>query len=307
MKKMLSKIQGQKKVKSFLQGIKHTGRIAHAYLFAGAPAVGKFTTALAWGKLLNCLNPIVKEEPCGECLSCRKIEREVHPDFVKIIPDGKKIKINQIRELKKDLRYGPSEAKWKIVIIDPADALTTEAANSFLKLLEEPLPRVILILISANISSLLPTIRSRCQQINFEPLTEVEIQPILINNFGFTADQAQLAAQNSGGLLQEAVLWQKEEIKDLLHRLENTSFKNIFNCLDISKDLMANKELIPSILSLFLQQAFKARRWPVVNLILETLAALRYNVNASLLIETFLMRLGELKSDKALPQAQQAF
>lgn len=167
----------QNRSKKILEGIITTKRIASGYIFIGGANEAKLNSAKYFAKALNCSNSI---NPCNACISCTKADKNVNPDIIIIEKDKSSIKIEQIRNLKELTKYGPSESSWQIVIINEADTLTIEAANSFLKLLEEPPPQVVFILISDREGNLPKTIESRCQKIIFEesdipnPQEEVE-------------------------------------------------------------------------------------------------------------------------------------
>lgn len=134
-----------------LTGIARNGRIANAYLFAEGEAEAKLAAARAFAQAIN------------------ETKKENHPDIIVIerLEDAETIKIEQVRELKDLTRYGPTQGKYQVVIIKDADLMRPETANSFLKLLEEPPPRVTFILLSERENTLPSTIRSRCQRIVF--------------------------------------------------------------------------------------------------------------------------------------------
>ncbi len=181
------KILGQNQPIEILQNSIKTKNLAHAYLFFGQGTVGKRTTALEFAKTINCLNPN-SQDNCGECLSCEKIEKQLHPDVFFIEPiktsstarEGY-IRIDDIRELQRKIAYLPFEGKYKIVIVDQTEQLNLQAANAFLKSLEEPPKATIFILIASNIYRLLPTILSRCQGVRFNLLTPDLIEKILLD------------------------------------------------------------------------------------------------------------------------------
>ena len=178
-------VLGQLQPKRILTNALQNSSVAHAYLFYGQESIGKKKLALAFAKALNC-----KEtdwlDACDECESCLKIERRIHPDFfyiepAKSTPTSREavIKIEEIRELQKKLAYLPYEGKTKVVVIDSAELMNVQAANSFLKTLEEPPSSTVLILISSNPHRLLPTLISRCQGIQFHRLSLNDIREIL--------------------------------------------------------------------------------------------------------------------------------
>lgn len=141
------------------------GRLSHAYLLVGAsaPALGR-----AFLQRLYCANS------CGACPACRKLARGSHPDVHWLRKSDKRISIDQIRELQHDALYPPSEAERKVYIIDEAEALSLEAANSLLKLLEAPPDYVIFLLLARGLR-LLPTIISRCQIIKIPALGRAQV------------------------------------------------------------------------------------------------------------------------------------
>ncbi len=164
-----SDIIGQAKALALLSRAVASGRLAHAYLFAGPDGVGKTTVALDLAAVLFCQQPQAAK-PCGSCPGCLKFQSDNHPDFVRIRPDGAAIKIDQVRSLKKALNYAPFEGKQRIVLLEDVHTMRREAGNSLLKVLEEPPPNNLLILVGNSSGSILATIVSRCQVIPFTPL-----------------------------------------------------------------------------------------------------------------------------------------
>ena len=151
------------------------GRLAHAYLFAGDDRAGLEGMARTLAKTLNCTHPPEKGpagdalDSCDSCLSCRKIDGLVHPDVHWVRPESKLrvITIDQMRGLMEEVHLKPTEAPFKVAIIVGADRLNVQAANAFLKTLEEPPARSILILLSTEPHRILETIVSRCLRLTF--------------------------------------------------------------------------------------------------------------------------------------------
>ena len=213
---LFDSILGQDLPKQILSRALKTGSIAHAYLFYGLESIGKRLTALEFAKALNCRQS-GPQSACGECNSCSKISRGLHPDIfsvepVKSTPTAREslIKIDPIRELQRKLSYLPYESRTKVAIIDGAESMNLQASNTFLKTLEEPPGQTIIILIASNPNQLLPTIISRCQALKFHPLTTNEVKEILLKKLQadpelFPQEELQSRASRSMGQVSSAL------------------------------------------------------------------------------------------------------
>lgn len=154
----------------------------HAYLITGPAAIGKTTLALNLAMALNCTNP---NRPCGECRSCTLIMRKSHPDvsLTQAEQVGAILKIDQIRELQRNLALRPYEARHKIAILRRFHEANPATQNALLKTLEEPPQSVVLILTSEHMDLLLPTIISRCQVLNLRPLSLQNTEDALLTQY----------------------------------------------------------------------------------------------------------------------------
>ncbi len=152
-----------------LQQARARGRIGHAWLLAGPAGLGKSAFAAALARSLLCERPAPDGEPCGECRSCHLFAAGTHPDLQRLVPEeeGKPIKVDAVREYCERSTLTAQLGGPKVAILEPADALNIAAANSLLKTLEEPTPQTTLLLVTAAPHRLPPTIRSRCQRLEF--------------------------------------------------------------------------------------------------------------------------------------------
>jgi DNA polymerase III subunit gamma/tau len=168
-----SDLVGQSHVTSTLANAIKNDRVAHAYIFSGARGVGKTTAARILAKAMNCVKGPTAE-PCGECDSCKEIAAGTSLDVIEIDAASNR-GIDQIRELREMVRYAPAASRSKVVLLDEAHMLTTEASNALLKTLEEPPDRVIFVMATTQPEDLEDTIRSRSQHFHFRALTFAEI------------------------------------------------------------------------------------------------------------------------------------
>ena len=239
---MFDKIKGQSHALQILKSAMANNRVSQAYLFHGPAGVGKFTTALYFGMALNCLAES-EMRPCGVCSSCQKVLNMDHPDFIhlfptpnfKMSPEGEikdsanlqaylgyiqnkidtpwkeyrfnravELRLDNIRMLIHSLNLSISELSMRICIIEDVDMMNTATANAFLKTLEEPPPRTIMLLTSCRLPKIIPTIISRCQTIYFKPLSRSTIQQILQDEHHFDHLSSRTAARIANGNFKSA-------------------------------------------------------------------------------------------------------
>ena len=163
--KLKEQIFSSPRIGKLLGGVVQSGRVANAYLFLGPNQAEIQTAAFNFAKALNCLAK--DETPCDACRNCKLVNDAKFVDVISVAKDGASLKIEQMREVKDLVKYGPHQGKYLAVIINEADKLTTAAANSVLKILEEPVANVVFILTAATPYAILSTIKSRCHKIIF--------------------------------------------------------------------------------------------------------------------------------------------
>ena len=179
--------------------------VSHAYLFSGPRNCGKTTAALAFASALNCADPTGDSDACGRCMSCLRIQAGNDADVQLIFPDGNQTKMDQMQEMIRSLNYAPLSGKYRVFIVEQADTLNPSSENCILKILEEPPPYAVLILLSSNPNSLLPTIRSRCRVVRFSRASTSEIEEILRRASSLSDDERRVIAACSQGLVGKAL------------------------------------------------------------------------------------------------------
>jgi len=239
-------------------------RLSHAYIFYGNRGCGKEAFSIELAKALNCSHE--HKRPCQECASCKKIAQFQHPDIKYIFPVSKQlsqveisdylkaksvnpflelqisgyrnIAIEATRGLKSEAKYAPFEAKKRVFIINGAEFFSREAANSFLKLLEEPPDNLLLILITNEYNSLLDTIRSRCQPVHFPRFSDIQIKEVVQRYQKTDKDLLPLIRISQNDIkrvfeiLQEDIEDRRQHVLNFLRAVAGSNYIQIFEILD---------------------------------------------------------------------------
>src|SRR5699024_6516767 len=183
-------------------------RISHAYLLQGGRGTGKKALATLLAKTLLCPNT-QGVEPCQTCNVCKRITSRNHQDVHWVEPDGRSIKIDQVQHLQKEFTYSGLESNRKVYVVTHADTLTVNAANRILKFLEEPSQQTTAIMLTENIHSIIPTVRSRCQIIDLQPLNTKAFQERLLD-LNMTRSNATLISALTNDI-NEAIAFNEDE------------------------------------------------------------------------------------------------
>jgi len=236
------------------------GETRHAYLFAGAPGLGRRTLALRLAQALNCEKPIVPGEPCFACRTCKQIESMQHPDLAIIQAvdedgvgkDGGTLRVDQIREVQRTLNLKPYQSPFRVALFLRFQEANDNAANALLKTLEEAPTHAILLLTADNPEQLLPTINSRCEILRLRTLPLETIVADLLDH-GVDEDRARLLAHISGGrpgfarkLIEDATVLEKREerLNDLQTILPASKVEKFSYADKLSKDKDAMRQTI---------------------------------------------------------------
>lgn len=225
---------GHQRQKEWFDLAVQRGRLANTFLFLGPDGVGKRAFARLLAKSLLChRSPSGHLQPCGTCEDCAQVNAMTHPDLIEVTKPEDKSNIpleliigpddaRRTSGLIHDIGLKPYSGKRKIAILDDADALATEGANALLKTLEEPPPDSLLILMSVSLQKQLPTIRSRCQIIRFQPLSDEQLAQLIVQQgIAPSLEQAlEIARQCDGGLGMARTLSDESLSKFRSHLLE---------------------------------------------------------------------------------------
>ena len=226
-------------------------RLSHAYLLSGPLNVGKMTMALDIARVVNCLNlsdniGVNGVEPCGKCGQCTRIADGLHPD-VRVFGVDKQgtgngrsrvaISIDQVRELQRDANLKPYEGCYRVFIFDAAEHLSEEAANSLLKILEEPPEQVILLLLTSDIGAIPLTVISRCQKLDLRTMSLIQLTRELETQYQLKHENASELARFSGGrlgwalqaVIQPELLEKRAHVLDGIEETVKGSMKHRFS------------------------------------------------------------------------------
>lgn len=203
-----------------LQNALRRERLAHAYIFSGPDRAGKKQMALELAKALNCERQTA--DACGSCTTCTRIAHGNYPDVHWVQPEGKSVKIEQIRGLQKKFAYRTLESKVSVFIVEAAETMTGQAANSLLKFLEEPGDGVVAILLADHVHNLLPTVVSRCQLVPFRVLSAEKVSEQLEAE-GILPQTARVVAHVADGLEAARQLAHAESFREAIKLVQQLS------------------------------------------------------------------------------------
>ncbi len=227
----LHDVLGQEHALRLLHNALAHSRLAHAYLFAGPPGIGKHLTARQFAKAVCC--PVEATEACDTCTACKKIDADNHPDVLDIAPDGASIRIEQIRTIQQRLSYRPYEQDRIVIILDGCELLTPPATNALLKTLEEPPGHTLLLLLTNHKTALPLTITSRCQLVPFRPLTPAHLRTIIERQGTIEREDATFSVMMARGGLTTAeqitgALAARSQAQDLLTEVIHHDAQAVF-------------------------------------------------------------------------------
>ncbi len=249
-----SEIVGHGQIKEHLQAAIQGDKPFHAYIFQGEVGVGKETVARTFAAGLQCQGE--GEKPCTACVSCRQIESGNQPDVIWVTRDRSSLGVEEIREqLCNTMEIKPFSSPYKIYIVPEAEKMTEAAQNALLKTIEEPPKYGIVILLTSNISALLPTIQSRCLILEFRPLSTPAVEEYLKTHCqvpDYLAKESAIFAQGNLGKAMRYVRSEEfiERKDKVLSLLRNVNRMDVADMLAVIKDLGARKDEVRDYIDL---------------------------------------------------------
>ena len=322
---MINSMLGHKNILDNLGLAITNNTVGHAYIFEGPDGIGKRETALSFSRMLMCE---AKDFPCGTCRACLLFSEQSNPDFQEIICEGKSIGVEDIRRITKDIVIRPLYSEYKVIIINDADKMTLQAQNALLKSLEEPPRYIVFILTAHSASSLAPTIRSRCQKIQFSKLADSEIENILSARYG-DLDRGFIISYADGVIGTALELADNPQLLELRDRvlgaiasLISSSGENIIDVSKLFEDNTDKLQFMLKIVLLYLRDLLIYSKTENISILInsdkkdmiicnadvkqpalirciqsvwDTAEAIGYNANAQLAVEVLLIQLGKLR------------
>ena len=237
-----SEIVGHEQIKEHMQAAIRDKKPFHAYLFQGEEGVGKEALARTFAAGLQCQSESA-DKPCKECVSCRQMESGNQPDVIWVTREKASLGVDEIREqLCNTMDIKPFSSPYKIYLVPEAEKMTEAAQNALLKTIEEPPEYGIVILMTSNISALLPTIQSRCLTMEFRPLRTAVVESYVKEHCQVPDYQARASAAFAQGNLGKAMRYAKSE--DFIERKDHIiSLLRHVEQMDLSEMLAVIKDL----------------------------------------------------------------
>ena len=205
----------QPEISHLFMNLIKTNRLQHAYIFEGVAGTGKYEMARWIAQRLYCQKPTDDGSPCLDCNQCFRIQQGEHPDVTTLQPDGQTIKVDQVRAIKEEFSKSGMETRRKILIVEDMEKMTTNAANSLLKFIEEPEGEITIMLLTTEVQQLLPTILSRAQIIHF-PIRDIKIRIEDIQEKGIPREAATIIAYLTQDTDQAIAIYESEEFASIV-------------------------------------------------------------------------------------------
>ena len=235
-------IVGQQQIKEHLQNALSTGKISHAYIINGEKSSGKEFIAKVFAMALQCEEGSM--EPCQECRSCKQALSGNHPDIIRVVHEKpNSVSVDDIRtQVNNDVAVKPYSSPYKVYIISEAEKMTVQAQNAILKTLEEPPAYAVILLLTDNVNSLLPTILSRCVVLNMKPVPDALVKEYLCSQLQVPDYKAEVCAAFARGNVGKAkMLATSEDFENI--KAEALALLKYIQEMDLNEIVAAVKKI----------------------------------------------------------------
>lgn len=254
----LSALAGNRRLKEQLVSQEEGRGLSHAYILSGPEGVGKHTLAQLLCRAMLCTAP-VPQRPCGRCVPCKKVSAGIHPDVAILsgAKKGKPVTVDQVRALRAGAYIRPNEGERKIYVIEQADQMNASAQNAILKLLEEGPAYAVFLLLAENPGGLLPTVRSRCEELSLQPVSPGQAEDWLKRRYpDRPLEELRQTVRESQGILGravdalegggEAVQERRRQAQELVQALEKADELTLFQTARLLEQV--EREELPHLL-----------------------------------------------------------
>lgn len=297
---MCKKIAGHIKQQDFFKKVIKSGRLSHSYIFSGVSGIGKRMFALELARSLFCKNGSYFTE-CS-CSSCSQIKAGTYPDLY--MYGGSELKVENIRQISESAGMTGLISRWKVFILDEAEKFSNSsmivAGNAFLKTLEEPGDDCLFILVTSKYDMIMPTIRSRCSAVTFNPLSDDDMESVLSGIRPNMENMSEII-KYSGGSVERALMIDDLKIGTVVNEIENRDFKKFTDFILYCNDILVIKAVMEFIYPLALLKYKSTGIYSYCaygEYILEVLKRLNYNINIELAKHDFVSKTIEVFSER---------
>ena len=302
----LQDLIGNDKIKKILIDNIKNNNILHSYLFYGNEGIGKKIFAMNFAKMILCNNNNNNHKPCDQCKSCIEFDSYNNPDFFIVEPEGNSIKIDQIRQLQKNILEKPINGNKKIYIINDADCMTKEAQNCLLKTLEEPQNFIVIILIASNENNILATVKSRCTKLYFQKLNNMELSKFFEEKYNNNFIEDNILNLCDGSISKALKVIEKsdilEQLKVIIDEIDITDELNIINksqfFYDNKDDINLLLEYMYVLLYKKINKANLTKCTNSMNIVQKTKIKLLNSNNFDMTIDNMLIKIWEEFNEK---------
>ena len=297
-------VKGQDHIVTTLKNQILADRIGHAYLFCGTRGTGKTSVAKIFARAVNCEHP-VNGSPCGECPACKAIAAGTSMNVIEIDAASNN-GVDNIREIREEVQYSPTEGKYKVYIIDEVHMLSQGAFNALLKTLEEPPEYIVIILITSNENKLLNTIKSRCLKLSFVNIDNKEMLEYIEKNQDIQKPSQSILDLSNGSIGRlikiNDNIEEYNQVDGITKDMINSNIRNVVKLINQYEVLYKSKEIIFDLLDYMIaivyshikkNADYRSKFINIIGIINNAKTKLNSNTNYDMCIDEMLFKIWE--------------